>query len=68
MSSQSVCQVTHSWVEVGSFHMHLVARFMIVTVSVRNILDTPSFTRGKIKQFSTGNFSDSPMLLLNVVF
>ena len=23
MSNESVCQVPHSWVDVGSFHMHL---------------------------------------------
>jgi hypothetical protein len=42
MSSESVCQVTRSWVDVGSFHMRLVVRFMIFTASVRNILDTRS--------------------------
>jgi hypothetical protein len=42
MSSESVCQVSRSWVEVGSFHTCLVERFMIFTASVRNILDTPS--------------------------
>jgi hypothetical protein len=38
MSSESVCQVARSWVEVGSFHTRLVVRFMIFTASVRNIL------------------------------
>jgi hypothetical protein len=42
MSSESVCQVARSWVDVGSFHTRLVVRFMIFTASVRNILDTPS--------------------------
>jgi hypothetical protein len=43
MSSESVCQVARSWVEVGSFHTRLVMRFMIFTASVRNILETPSY-------------------------
>jgi hypothetical protein len=43
MSSDSVCQVARSWVDVGSFHTRLVVRFMIFTASVRNILDTPSY-------------------------
>jgi hypothetical protein len=42
MSSESVCQVARSWVDVGSFHTHLAVRFMIFTASVRNVLDTPS--------------------------
>jgi hypothetical protein len=41
MSSESVCQVVRSWVDVGSLHARLVGRFMIFTESVRNILDTP---------------------------
>jgi hypothetical protein len=44
MPSESGCQVARSWVDVGSFHTRLVVRFMIFTVSVRNILDTPSYT------------------------
>jgi hypothetical protein len=43
MSSWSVCPVARSWVDVGSFHKRLVARFKIFTASVRNILDTPSW-------------------------
>jgi hypothetical protein len=42
ISSDSVCQVARSWVDVGSFHTRLVVRFMIFTASVRIILDTPS--------------------------
>jgi hypothetical protein len=38
MSSESVCQVARSWVDVGSFQMRLVVRFMIFAASVRNIL------------------------------
>jgi hypothetical protein len=41
MSNESVCQVAHSWVDTGSFHTHLVVRFMIFTV--QNIFDTPSY-------------------------
>jgi hypothetical protein len=41
MSSESVCQVALSWVDVGSFHTRLVVRFMIVTAAGRNILDKP---------------------------
>jgi hypothetical protein len=44
MSSESVCQVTQSCMDVGSFHTRLVVNFMIFTVSVRNVLDTPSHT------------------------
>jgi hypothetical protein len=40
MSSESVCQGSHSWEEVGSFHTRLVVMFMIFTASFRNILDT----------------------------
>jgi hypothetical protein len=43
MSSESVCQVAHSWVDVGSFHTRLFIVFMIFTVSFLNILDIPSY-------------------------
>jgi hypothetical protein len=43
MSSESVCQVAFSWVDVGSFHSRLVVRFINFTASVRNILDTPLY-------------------------
>jgi hypothetical protein len=43
MSSEFVCQVARSWVEVGSFHTRLLVRLMIFTASVRNIWDTPSY-------------------------
>jgi hypothetical protein len=36
MSSESMCQVARSCVDVGSFHTCLVLRFTIFTVSVRN--------------------------------
>jgi hypothetical protein len=41
MYSEAVCQVARSWVDVGSFHMRLIMRFIICTASFRNILDTP---------------------------
>jgi hypothetical protein len=44
MSSESVCQVARNWVDMGSFHTRLVVRFMIFTVSVQSILDTPSYS------------------------
>jgi uncharacterized membrane protein len=43
MSSKSVCQVARGWVEVRSFHMRLVVRFVNFTASVRSILDTPLY-------------------------
>jgi hypothetical protein len=43
MSSESVCQVARSWVDVGSFHTRLFIIFMICTASVRNILDISSY-------------------------
>jgi hypothetical protein len=30
MSSDSVCQVAHSWVDVGRFNTRLVVRFMVL--------------------------------------
>jgi hypothetical protein len=30
MSSESVCQVASSWVDVGSFHTRLVVRFLVL--------------------------------------
>jgi hypothetical protein len=55
MSSESVCQVARSWVQVGSFHTRLliVARFMIFTASVWNILDTPSCIFIRIAVYKT---------------
>jgi hypothetical protein len=47
MSSESVCQVARSWVDVCSFHTRIVARFMVFTASVRNILETPSYIIGQ---------------------
>jgi hypothetical protein len=45
MSSESVCSVARSWVDVGSFHTRLVVRFIIFTASVQNILDTPTYNK-----------------------
>jgi hypothetical protein len=39
MSSESVCQVVRSWVEVGNFLTRLVVTFMIFRALVRDILD-----------------------------
>jgi hypothetical protein len=53
MSSESVCRVARSWVDVGSFHTRLVVRFMIFTASVRNILDNPRMSHSRIiRRFS----------------
>jgi hypothetical protein len=49
MSRESVCQVARSWVDVGSFHTRLVVRFVILTASVRNILDTPSYVINRLR-------------------
>jgi hypothetical protein len=47
VTSESVCQVARSWVDVGSFDTRLVVRFMIFTASVRNIVETPSYPWGR---------------------
>jgi hypothetical protein len=49
MSSESVCQDALSWVEDGSFHARLVARFMIFTMPARNNLVTPSYVKHHTK-------------------
>jgi hypothetical protein len=43
MSSESMCQVARSRVDMGSFHTCLVVRFMIFTALVWNTLDIPSY-------------------------
>jgi hypothetical protein len=40
MSSESLCQVARSWVEVDSFHTRSIVRFMIFTASGWNVLGT----------------------------
>jgi hypothetical protein len=52
MSSESVCQVARKWVDMGSFHPRLVVRFVIFTVSVRNILDTRSYMEERVAAVS----------------
>jgi hypothetical protein len=56
MSSESVCRVTRSWVDVGSFDTCLVVRFMIFTASVRNILDIPLYV---MQSYSLGRAESS---------
>jgi hypothetical protein len=63
MSSESVCQVASSWVDVGSFHARLVVRFMICTASVRNILDTTSYVRNHHWAYVFFSAYDVDMLL-----
>jgi hypothetical protein len=49
MSSESVCQVASSCVDVDSFHTRLVVRFMIFIASIWNILNTPSYNQHKVR-------------------
>jgi hypothetical protein len=42
MSSESVCQVARSWVDVGSFHTRLFGVVYFAIASVREFLDKPS--------------------------
>jgi hypothetical protein len=44
MSSESVCQVARSWVDVGSFHTRLFGVVRLAMALVREFLDTPSCT------------------------
>jgi hypothetical protein len=43
VSSGSVCQVAHSWVDVGSFQMRLFLVVYFAIASVREFLDTASY-------------------------
>jgi hypothetical protein len=43
MSSESVCHVARSWVDMGSFHARLFIIFMIFKASVWNVQDIPSY-------------------------
>jgi hypothetical protein len=43
MSSESVCQVTRNWVDVGSFHTRLFGVVYFAIASVQEFLDTPSY-------------------------
>jgi hypothetical protein len=49
MSSESVCQVALSWVEMGSIHKRLMVTFRIFTASVQNILDRLSYTAKTVR-------------------
>jgi hypothetical protein len=42
MSSESVCQVARSWVDVGSFHTRLFGIVYFSIASVREFVDTTS--------------------------
>jgi hypothetical protein len=44
MSSELVCQVARSWVAVGSLHTRLFGVVYFAIASVREFLDTPSYT------------------------
>jgi hypothetical protein len=44
MSSESVHQVARSWVDVGSFHKRLFGVVYFAIASVREFLDTTSYT------------------------
>jgi hypothetical protein len=44
MSSESVCQVARSWVDVASFHTRLFGVVYFAIASIREFLDTPSYT------------------------
>jgi hypothetical protein len=50
MSSESLCQVARSWVDVGSFHMRLVVRFMNFIASFRNIFIQPRVSLVRTRQ------------------
>jgi hypothetical protein len=43
MSSESVCQVARSWVDVGSFHTCLFGVVYFAVTLVREFLDTPLY-------------------------
>jgi hypothetical protein len=42
MSSESLCQVACSWVDMGTFHMSLFGVVYLAVTTVREFLDTPS--------------------------
>jgi hypothetical protein len=49
MSSESVCQVARSWVDLDSFHTRLFGVVNFAIASVREFLDTPLY-------FETGSY------------
>jgi hypothetical protein len=67
MSSESVCQVARSWVDVGSFYKRLFLRFMILKASVRNILDMLSYVTGRHEVVTNGVAEYSSILERNTV-
>jgi hypothetical protein len=50
MSSDSVCQVARSWVDVGSIHMRLFGVVYLAIASVREFLDTSSYVWEGVNQ------------------
>jgi hypothetical protein len=44
MYSESVYQVARGWVDVGSFHTRLFGVVYFTIASVREFLDTPTYT------------------------
>jgi hypothetical protein len=50
MSSESVCQVARSWVEVGRFHTRLFGVAYFAIASVREFLDTALYGVGRVSQ------------------
>jgi hypothetical protein len=44
VSSELVCKVARSWVDVGSSHTRLLGIVYFVIASVQEFVDTPSYT------------------------
>jgi hypothetical protein len=44
MSSESVCQIAYSWVDMGSFHTRLFGVMYFTIASVQEFLDTPPYS------------------------
>jgi hypothetical protein len=53
MSSESVCQVARSWVDVSIIHTRLFGVVYFAIASFREFLDTPSYCRGEESGDST---------------
>jgi hypothetical protein len=60
MSSEPVCQVARSWVEVGSFQKRLFGVVCFAIASFREFLDTPSYRLVKSVPSSIGNRVSPP--------
>jgi hypothetical protein len=56
MSSESLCQVARSWVDVGSFHTRLFLVVYFAIASVREFLDTPSYPTWKLNVTSKNHW------------